>query len=433
MKISRYRAGACSAPAKPIVLAIATFCAAGLFALETCAQSYLVTDLGTNAFPQGINNNGDVVGYVTIPGVPGGAERAFFYTNGVMTSLSAGPGTTNSGANGINDLGQSVGWYQDSSGGVHGFRSTNCATLTDLGVGAAPLNFPYNLNGAAGINDAGQIVGNRANGLPQAYLLLTNPATIGMPGLPGSSQSLSSVGAVNSKGVVAYTAWTNNSFFSRACTYNVGVQTFIPTPANKASFSVGINDSNQVAGYFQQTNPAVTQAFWYDGTTLTIVGGTAGLSRAYGINNYGQMIGTDFNTNASTLSVFLFDTNNGMSDVNATLISGAGWAMASPAGINDAGQIIGRGVTVSNVQQRGVLLTPALFFNPSAFKYNKNTGNVTMTVSGLNGQQVIIQVSCDLTTWVSISTNTVSQNRATFSDSGTCSSGIRMYRAVVVQ
>ena len=107
--------------------------------------------------------------------------------------------------------------------------------------------------------------------------------------------------------------------------------------------------------------------------------------------------------------------------------------MGSPAGINDAGQIIGRGITISNLQQRGVLLTPALFFNPGAFKYNKNTGNVTMTVSGLNGQQVIIQVSCDLMAWVSISTNTVSQNRATFSDSGTCRSGIRVYRAVVVQ
>jgi hypothetical protein len=114
-----------------------------------------------------------------------------------------------------------------------------------------------------------------------------------------------------------------------------------------------------------------------------------------------------------------------MIDVNASLISGAGWALTTPAGINDAGQM--------NLQQRGVLLTLALIFNPGSFKYNRHTGSVTFTVSGLNGEQVIIQVTCDLMSWTSISTNTVSQNRVTFSDSGTCSSGIRLYRALVIQ
>src|SRR5262249_1491362 len=88
------------------------------------AQLYIITDLGTNVFPQAINNNGDVAGYLYTNGF---AQRAFFYTNGVATSVDAGLGTTNSGANAINNLGQSVGWYLDNLGHIHAFLSSDSA------------------------------------------------------------------------------------------------------------------------------------------------------------------------------------------------------------------------------------------------------------------------------------------------------------------
>ncbi len=44
----------------------------------------------------------------------------FLYSNGIYTTLAV-PGGTNILADGINDAGQVVGWYFDSSGIEHGF------------------------------------------------------------------------------------------------------------------------------------------------------------------------------------------------------------------------------------------------------------------------------------------------------------------------
>ena len=104
-----------------------------------------------------------------------------------------------------------------------------------------------------------------------------------------------------------------------------------------------------------------------------------------------------------------------------------GWSLTQPTGINDAGQVIGVGV--NNGVSHGVLLTPALVCNPSSFKIAH--GTVTLTISGLNGQTVILQASCDLLNWDPVATNVISRNKTTFTDSGTCASGTRCYRAVV--
>src|SRR5215472_619967 len=90
---------------------------------------YIITDLGTNVTPLGLNNNGDVVGNIqgTLFGYTN-VQHAFFYTNGVSTFIPFTPGSTNSGANAINNLDQSVGYFQDNLGGVHAFISTNCST-----------------------------------------------------------------------------------------------------------------------------------------------------------------------------------------------------------------------------------------------------------------------------------------------------------------
>jgi probable HAF family extracellular repeat protein len=67
-----------------------------------------------------------------------------------------------SSANGVNDLGQIVGSFTDSSG-THGFLDTNgLITVIDLGFGGDTM--------ANGISNAGQIVGS--------YVLVPEPASL---------------------------------------------------------------------------------------------------------------------------------------------------------------------------------------------------------------------------------------------------------------
>src|SRR3984893_14491645 len=74
--------------------------------------------------------------------------QAFLDSNGTHTTLAVpGASGTNTVARGINDAGQIVGSYVDSSGISHAFLYSG-GTYTTLPAGAA-----------TGINDYGQIVG----------------------------------------------------------------------------------------------------------------------------------------------------------------------------------------------------------------------------------------------------------------------------------
>jgi len=403
------------------------------------AQLYLVTDLGTNVVPQGINNNGDIVGYVS--GTNYNTERAFFFTNGVATTLSFGGGTTNSTAYAINTNGQSVGWYQDSLGAVHCFLSTNSATLGDIGVGAAYQSADPRWNGAVGINDAGQILGTRPlvpypmGTTPRAFLI-ANGQTNDLP-IVGGATNFTTAGALSQSGAVAYMAATNYGASLLACLYTNGVMTILPTPTNTQAYVGGINDSNQVVGYLARTTaPYGAQAFFYDGQTLTNIGGfgTTINVLGIGINNYGQVVGVAYATNQvpATNVCFIYDATNGVADLNTLLPSGSGWTIIRANGINDPGQIIGVGAFQGAAH--GCLLTPGLFFNPKSVKYNRSTGTFTFTISGLNGQTIVIQASCDLMAWASISTNVVnSRGGTTFTDPNASICSPRYYRAVILQ
>jgi len=402
---------------------------------------YIITDLGTNVTPLGLNNNGDVVGNIqgTLFGDTN-VQHAFFYTNGVSTFIPFTPGSTNSGANAINNLDQSVGYFQDNLGGVHAFISTNCSTLTDLGVGVT--TFPSanpRWNGASGINDAGQIIGMRNSSNPRVYLI-ANGQTNNLPTLTGNATDSEFVGGLSQSGAVAYMVSTNGFFITtRACLFTNGVQFVLPTPPNYGAFAFGVNDSNEVVGALYASNAPSTfsqEPFFFDGSTITNIGSFAtnltSSTVPYGINNYEQTVGPAYNTNVSpaALALSLYDNSNGIVDINSLLPIGSGYTLGQANAINDPGQIIG--VALYSNKVHGVLLTPGIIFNPGAVKYH--SGSFTFSLTAPNGQTVVIQATCDLMSWVPIFTNVVSRNKVVFtdSDSGACP-GSRYYRAVLVQ
>ncbi len=115
-------------------------------------------------FANGINDAGQIVGAFT-PDYTSTAYQGYIYQNGTFTAFSdpyagtqAGQGTL---ANGLNNEGVIVGNYVDSSGHQNGFIYTG--SLTTINSAAfTTIDDPLGAGGTEiyGINDAGQIVGS---------------------------------------------------------------------------------------------------------------------------------------------------------------------------------------------------------------------------------------------------------------------------------
>src|SRR5262249_47353095 len=101
--------------------------------------------------------------------------HGFLLSNGAYTILDV-PGATDTEAYGINNVGQIVGSYRNSTG-THGFLLSNGAYAT---LDGPSISFPITYTVAYGINDFGQIVG-----LYQFQTSSVVPGPIVGAGLPG--------------------------------------------------------------------------------------------------------------------------------------------------------------------------------------------------------------------------------------------------------
>jgi uncharacterized membrane protein len=117
-----------------------------------------------STFPNGINNYGVIVGYYDYSTNTGFGESGFVLSANLQTFQTinvpgAVPGTTQ--AFGINNLGQIVGSYTATTGGVHGFvLSGDLQTYQTFDVAATIPGAQAGTTEAYGINDAGQVVGS---------------------------------------------------------------------------------------------------------------------------------------------------------------------------------------------------------------------------------------------------------------------------------
>src|SRR3989344_6472633 len=127
------------------------------------AQLYIFTDLGTlpgttHSVATGINNRGDIVGWVQTGSGSNMVVEPFLYTNGKMQTLGT-LGGNYARANGINDSGDIVG---DSTtrctppGSRHAFLYSN-GVMKDLGT--LGNNHCQHGSWGMGINNLGHVVG----------------------------------------------------------------------------------------------------------------------------------------------------------------------------------------------------------------------------------------------------------------------------------
>ena len=92
----------------------------------------------------------------------------------------------------------------------------------------------------------------------------------------------------------------------------------------------------------------------YSITDLGTLGGS--MSRAYSINDSGQVVGISYFDEGLKRHAFLYDESMGMVDLNNLIPSDSGWLLSRAFGINSSGHIIGSGSI--NGEKHAFLLIP---------------------------------------------------------------------------
>lgn len=194
--------------------------------------------------PEGINNVGQMAGFLETFDSIGPLEHGFLDTNGVFTTIDV-PNSRTTQAHGLNDLGQVVGDFVDASLAEHGFLYTN-GELRIIDVPGSRGTY------LSGINNSGEIVGTfwDAHGDPHGFVYSNGIfTTVSVPG----RGLVEAVGGINTSGQVVGTFW--DALGEHGFLDTNGVFTTIELPAlpggeTSAPILAGINDADQLVGSF---------------------------------------------------------------------------------------------------------------------------------------------------------------------------------------
>jgi len=252
----------------------------------------IVGGIGTNV--------SDPIGYT------GGFLMYYAETKSATTEIFRGvniPGATQQGASAVNDSGEIVGYYSDSSAAPQGYLQSG-GTFTTIAVPFAGATWTE----ADGINNSGEVVG---------YWL---------------------------------DATTSHGFLLSAGTY-----TSFDYPGAVFTVGNGINNLGEIAGFYGDTS-GVYHGFSLSGGTYTsfdVPGSIA--TEAYGINDAGDIVGIYCLTSKCFEN---FETFEGFVSIGGSIatITIPGATASGPSGINDNGVIAG--VYYDAVGRHAFLATP---------------------------------------------------------------------------
>jgi uncharacterized membrane protein len=208
------------------------------------------------------------------------------------------------GPQGINDLGQIVGQYFDSSEHYHSYElSGGRFTTIKVPFTGAMTTFAY------GINNSGEIVGSWVDSASNTHGFTLIGSTYSSFDFPGASST--EAFSVNGAGDIVG-PYTDASNIAHGFLLSGGTYTAIDFPGSTASLAGGINDSGVIVGdYCTSTECAATDE-WTEGyllsggvfTTFVIPGEPNTI--AQNINNNGVVVG--FYIDAAGLEVSFLAT-----------------------------------------------------------------------------------------------------------------------------
>ncbi len=194
-------------------------------------------------------------------------------------------------ATGVNDLGQIVGWYEDSSGLLHGYEKSS-GKFTELNV---------SFEGASGtfvesINNSGEIVGvySAADGEGYGFSLIGGTYT--SLNYPGATYT--EANDVNTNGDIVG-LYIDASGINHGFLLSGGTYTSIDFPGATGTYANGINDSGDIAGTYCPSGATDcldteegAQGFLLSGGTFTsIVIPNEFFTDVTDINNDGVVVG----------------------------------------------------------------------------------------------------------------------------------------------
>jgi len=261
------------------------------------------------------------------------------------------PGASLTVASGINDSGQIVGYYSDTSGVGHGFL-LSAGTYTTIDCPS-----PYTTSSlASGINSSGQIVGYCAapGGISVSYgatrsFLLSGGVLTFLPDAPGSYRGASTFAySINDTGQIVGSYADGCLCTAHGFLLSAGTFTTIDVPGFAASAAYGINNSGQITGLTQLTwGASFPHGFLLNGGTYTLIddpdSGTPYYTWAQTINNFGKVVGVYYSNNGANQHGFLLDGGT------FTTIDHPNALGTGAFGINSQGQIVGAYSDLNNV------------------------------------------------------------------------------------
>ena len=340
---------------------VALALAAGLPAVAAApaaaaTATYKVTDLGSLGLgtgPNGINATGEVTGSSSLSTlvptprcVPYGNHKpvctehpahAFAWSNGTMTDLGTLGGNFSAGT-AINSSGEVAGWADTNADTGAEAAVWNGGKVTGLGV---PLG-----SVAAGINDAGQVVGSWSNATTGSQPFLDSNGTITdlpEPGFVTTSNLGCQADAINNHAQIAGTCWGYNtklsSIYADLVLWHNGTVTDLGTISGVRGGAAAINNNGQIIGYGTATTGA-SQGFLYSNGTMTNLGSFIPAA----INDNGVMVGGPY-----------IDSGGTIQNLN-TLIPAGSPTIQDATAINDNGQIV---ASATGTTSGAVLLNPS--------------------------------------------------------------------------
>lgn len=268
-----------------------------------------------------VNNNGDFGGETGAADTP---TEAFVNIGGVLTQFYA-TGTDNTFLVAMNNSDDSVGEYYDSSGNAHGFYRSASGAIT-------VLNFPGAVQTLCnGINDSGVISGYYYDSAGETHGFLYSGGTF------TELSFLTTAGINNAGDLVGQSvspAGVAGSYLARPATFASYATVDIPGAESSAIY--GINSSKAMVGVYTNSSGA-THGLLYEKDKVTNIddpNAQAGTTVAYNINTAGDIVGAY--TNGGGVEVGFY-----YSDGTYTDVAPSGSQYTSATGINDSGVITG--------------------------------------------------------------------------------------------
>ena len=257
-----------------------------------------------------INDAGDVVGYLEIPGGP----HAVLLRDGGMIDLALAPEFVHSRALSINAAGQIVGYGRRANNAAHAFLWSREGEVLDIHPPSAAISW------ATAINDRGDVVVNSSEASSGLVVGLWKDGNL-IPLGPGEGTAINRQGlvvgtslwkhgkttalagqgratAVNDFGEVVrfYTDFTLGELFLQRFPRNE--RTILPPlPGDTLAVAYGIDRQGRVVGAslfceFECNTPQTRAVYWQDGVPVPLPPLLPyGYCLARGINDVGEIVG----------------------------------------------------------------------------------------------------------------------------------------------